>query len=485
MRTGSFSKYLDLALHTAIYSLNWIAGIVAGLLLLPIYSHELSVEDYGALDLAAQLTGFVRSAFASAFTYSVAKFFHGADTEAGKSEAIWTNAVSLSLVGLVACGIAIVFNDALTIALFRSADFRCFTFLTSLTLAVEFCSLGFSSQFLLEKKSLLFVGLSILRLFIAISLNLFFVIYMKLGGLGMLLGGLAASSAMMIVSIVICCRTFAFKYNFGLARRMLTVGYPMIPATFLAMFLHQGDRIFLNSFSGLESVGLFTMALQFPSQLNALLLTSFNQVWINNSLHDGRFRNGSGNELATTCSLFIGVYLVCQALLCYLVPVVFYLLVDSKFNLSMPQIPCIALAYCVHAMYIFLSSGGFESGRFLPLTMAYLVACFVKCALYLIWFEQLQLSPGFVMLISYVVFVVGCYFFYRNRDNRAIDYQVVMLQFLSFACITLVLQPHAGVEFSAWNAVSIVSWSGAMVILMFYPIGLRVLASKLTGPTVS
>ncbi len=473
------TRYLDLAFHTAIYSLNWSAGIVAGLLMLPIYSQELSVEDYGALDLATQMSGFIRSIFASAFTYSIAKFFHDADTDAGRSEAIWANATGLSLLGILGCAVATLFNKALAIYVFGSTTYENFVLLTSLTIAVEFCTLGFTSHFLVEKKSLLFVGLSIVRLLLAIIFNLFFLVHLKLGGIGMLLGGLAASAIMLIVYAVICCRRYRFYLNFSLARKMLIVGSPMIPATFLAMFLHQGDRLFLSHFAGLESLGIYTMAALFPSQLNALLLTSFNQVWINSFLHERKNNSSSTGDLSSVCVLFMGLYMVCQAILCYLSPVLYFFLVDKKFDLSIPQIPLIASAYCVHALYIFLATKGFVTGRFLPLTLSYLVACFAKLFLYLTAFFVLGLSPGIIMGLSYFVFVFCCFLFYRDKDFRVVDIPTTGLQFVCFFYVVIIFHPHANIEFSFWSILGAVSWICGISVFITLPVVLHYFRARL------
>jgi O-antigen/teichoic acid export membrane protein len=472
MNQGNFSKYIELAFHTVIHSLNWIAGMLAGLLLLPIYSKELSVAEYGALDLSQQLSGLVRSVFASAFTYSIAKFYHSAVSVKEKGEAIWTNAISLSTLGICLCGMFVLFNDSLTMTLYGRKEYASFAFLTTLSLAVDFCNMGFSSQFLVEKKSLIFVCLAVLRLLIAIALNLFFLLSLKLGGNGMLLGGLISSGIVTAVSIVICFNKFSFRFNPKLARDMFRAGYPMIPATCLALFLHQGDRFFLSHYKGLDSLGFFTMAVQFPSQLNALLLTSFNQVWINNYLHDSQVRTSSENYIAKSAAFFMAFYLGCQALLCVFIPLIFASLVDDKFQESLSQVPVVSLAFCVHAVYIFLTTSGFQTGKFLPLTLSYLVACCTKIGIYLFFRDSGVFLPSVSMLVSYAVFVTCCYVFYRRSNNNQVDLRIHLLQFLIFFAVVFGIGPQGSAELSLSNAIYLLCWSLVIPALMVLPLGL-------------
>ena len=424
---------MDIALHTSIYSLNWFAGMIAGLVLLPVYTHELTVQEYGIIDLVNQSSALVRGIVASAFTYSLANFYHKAEGEDQKSRTIWTSAICISLLGVLCGLVMVVFNNSLTVGLLNDPAYCIYLYLAAASVAVDFLALGFSNQFLVEKKSLIFVAIGVFRLVLAICFNLICLWVFRIGGLGMIVGGVVASLLSAFATIYICSTKYKFAFDFSISRAMFRFGLPMMPATALAIFLHQGDRFLLNRLVGLDSLGLYIMACQFPSMLNSLLLTSFNYVWGGDTLFKIERRADFELVAKKISSTFIGLYLGLQSALIIVSPIVFALLVDKKFHASLDLIPMISLAYSVHAVYIFFVSRGFVTGKLVPMVIAYLVPCVFKVVFVVVLARHFGLhGVALSLMLSYLVFIIMCYLLFAINQEPLLDFASAICSYLMF-----------------------------------------------------
>jgi ABC-type transport system involved in cytochrome c biogenesis permease subunit len=155
-----------------------------------------------------------------------------------------------------------------------------------------------------------------------------------------------------------------------------------------------------------------------------------------------------------------------------LVPIIFSILVDVKFNPCINQVPVIALAYSVHALYVFLSTRGFQDGNFLPLTISYVLACLTKISVYLFFSNAGEFTPGISLLASYLAFVICCYLFYERPGGSRLNYQVHVLQFLIFLLLVFGGQAKGSPSMDLSSTVYLLLWCLAIPILISLPLGL-------------
>jgi len=130
-----------------------------------------------------------------------------------------------------------------------------------------------------KQKSLLIMIMSTTRTTIALSLNIYFVVFAAMGVKGILLSTLIANSLYTIILSTYVFKTCGFKVQFDLLKEMLKFGLPLIPSNISAYLVHASDRYFLKSYADLSVTGLYSLGYKLGSLVSQFVTSPFIQIW--------------------------------------------------------------------------------------------------------------------------------------------------------------------------------------------------------------
>src|SRR5688572_15551117 len=184
----------QLGKHTLVYTAGIIIGKVASFLMLPVYTRYLTPADYGVLELLGMTIDVIGMITSLGIVTGVFKFYSEDDSQAGKNAVMSTAA--LAAVGLAAA--TALFGFAISPAVTRQTFgaegnplYLRLYFLIYLIQTFEYL------PFLLlraENRSVLFVTVNVAKLVMTLSLNIFFVVYLRMGIEGVLISTIIATS---------------------------------------------------------------------------------------------------------------------------------------------------------------------------------------------------------------------------------------------------------------------------------------------------
>jgi O-antigen/teichoic acid export membrane protein len=98
-----------------------------------------------------------------------------------------------------------------------------------------------------------------------ILLNLFFVIVLKAGVLGILYGILLNSAIFSVVIYIYYFRKIGFSFDYNILKAALKYSLPLIPYSILNILFESVDKFFLNADSGAKTSGIYYIALTFAA----------------------------------------------------------------------------------------------------------------------------------------------------------------------------------------------------------------------------
>jgi O-antigen/teichoic acid export membrane protein len=268
--------------HSGIYGLGQIFGRLASFLLLPVYTHYLQPADYGCiaiLDLIGNLLGIL---IGTGMSSAVARYHFDAHHDAERRQVWWTGLLCILLLATLVVVPAWFWRAPLAHLTLGAAveQGRFYYALLLPTLWVSIVGDLPSAYLQVRKWSGTFVSLNLARLGLSISLNIYFLVVLRLGIVGFLLSNLIANTLSTIVSLGI------FVYNQGpvsfhspLVRRFWQFGAPLILTALLSTAMHQADRYVLRLFVDMEQVGLYSLAYTIGQAINTLCLMPFAAIW--------------------------------------------------------------------------------------------------------------------------------------------------------------------------------------------------------------
>lgn len=342
--------------HTSIYAISTIIRNITGLVMLPIYTRYLNPSDYAILELLSMSIDFVGIVIANRIGDAVFRFYMTEPDEAKKKGIIST--AFLLAVGLNSVGFLILFAGASVIsqAVFGSANYAHFLLLFAITLITEALIRIPLHYIRAREKPWFFLAANVFKLFSQVALNIYFVVSLNLGVVGVIYGALISTSILGAILTVYTLKDTGLHFDLAKAKAIFLFSLPISIGGIASFFTTFGDRFFLTHFQSLETVGLYTLAYKFAFIYYALCFGSFNQMW---DAQKYKVFNGT-NPNATYRSVFnyLNLFMIAAGLAIALLIKEFLMLMSGQsFWLAANLVPTLLLAYLIHSWASYLNFG--------------------------------------------------------------------------------------------------------------------------------
>jgi O-antigen/teichoic acid export membrane protein len=241
-----------------VYGIGRVAGYLVGIVLLPVYSHFLSVPEYGLLEnlfIAATLLG---SLVPLGIPSALQRYWFLAPGERDRSRTVGTSfaAVLLLLAVLVPVLLASApvlcrawFGEERGVSAFRLAVLSIApTCILALSLAIM------RARFLTWR----FGVCSIVQVTCLGVLNTWLVAGLELKVYGVFLGGAISATAAALLALLFVRGNLSVAFSGKRLRQLLAYGVPLVPSAAAFWVLSYADRYLLTRLAGLEEAGLFS-----------------------------------------------------------------------------------------------------------------------------------------------------------------------------------------------------------------------------------
>jgi O-antigen/teichoic acid export membrane protein len=348
--------------HTAVYGLGSVLAKAIGFLLLPLYTRYLSPDDYGVLEILDLTMSLIGMFMNMGMTASVLRYYNNAPSAEAKRRVISTAFWFVTVTGALLWLAAMVAARPLSTLLFN-ANVPSGYFLLSFTSFTLGYIINIPSTYVQAKeKSGVLVIADTVCLGSLLGLNIYFVVFLKIGLAGILLSPLITGALRILVFGVWTVRNNGLGFEWPRLREMLRFGAPLVLSN-LAMFtLNFSDRFFLKQFGSLGEVGVYSVAYKFGFMLNLAIIQPFCLMW--------QVRMYIIDKLEDRSEVFQRIFILYAALLVFaalclsvMSPEIVRLMLDRRFAAAGSVIPVIACAYVVYGVGYFFQTGLLMSGR--------------------------------------------------------------------------------------------------------------------------
>jgi O-antigen/teichoic acid export membrane protein len=348
-----------LAKHFVTYGIGIYLTKLIGFFMIPIYTAYLTPANYGVLELLDLTLYVVGMIVGLGISNSIIRFYSDCRDEKDKSRVISTAFYSILAMTLLANGLLVIFSGPISRLVFHSgesthtaAQLSFFVKIVAVSGIFDMMSAAGVAHLQAEKKSSLFTMASIGRFVVAVSLNILFIVGLKLGVLGVLYSQIISNLIFLIIVTAMARRRLRMEFSGNLAGQMIRYGAPLIISTLSMFIIHFSDRFFLERFVGLSVLGVYSLSYKFALILPALFYAPFELIW-NAQMFDlykkgeeGRRTINYYNKYMLVFSLmFIVPYSLC-------VKNLIFIMADPKFHEAYRVVPVLLVAF----MFIGLAS---------------------------------------------------------------------------------------------------------------------------------
>ncbi len=418
-------KQKGLSKSTAWYTLGNLFIRSINFVLLPLYSHILSTEDFGNYALLMSLYVLVSVFFLGGMQASLSKYYLEVDSTSEQKKIFSTIFNVVIVNGVIVYIIAFIFSKEISSVVLNSTSY---SELVKLTFAVLFFDvLAYFILHLLKTKQLpqKVVVYSAVSAIINLLLNIYLVYYLKLGVEGIFYSQLCSSVILFAIMIPILKEEYSpFLIHKKLLRKIFSFALPLFAAGIFSSAVDVIDRFILEHFLGKSVVGIYSFSYRIAMIMNVFVI-SFRTAWTPHSLnlfnskkHYYSFGAILNKLLAISGIILLSVSFFSDEL--FKINIFGINLFNRQYEAGIIILPFVLLGYLFNGISSFYSVYPYAAGKSYHLLISDILAFAVNLLL------NFLLIPKYGMLGAAVATTLGFLFasFYLFRiSSKAVKFQ--------------------------------------------------------------
>lgn len=403
--------------NSAIYTASSLIAKIIPFLLLPLFTTYLSREDYGILGVISSISSFVFIYIGlSPSPFIIVKMPQKSKEEFPKylGDLIYLTLITFVIVLL---GLLLFFN------VFKIITIPYLSFIIiAITLSGVFYSFISILQALFrsKKKALSFAVFANLNSFFNIIFSFYLVVFLYLGWKGRYLADFVISGFFAGLAIIYLIKNKYIKFEFSIDRLKEIVTF-LFPLTFYLIgitFVVSIDRIFISKMLGLEAVGVYTIACTF-GLIIGMIHDSISTAWAP-FFYERIHKNDEETNKKLVIFLFGYVLfsIIIYVSFIFMLPFVFHVMVNEKFNQALPVIPIIALGYTFFGLRHLLVGYLYHINKTSIMAFITLVAGLTNCFFNYLLIKLFGLQGAALATTVSFLLVLLMTLFFANKHNK-------------------------------------------------------------------
>lgn len=405
---GLVSELSRLFRHSAIYGFSIVLGKAIGFLLIPLYTHYILPTDYGTLELLDLSVDVIGMFVGLGIVSAVARFYSASQDENGKKKVVST--ALIALIVLVFTVIFLLFQFVAdniaelvlgNIHLTRYVQISLCTFAFNAILEIPLIYLR------IQERSIAFGVIALSRLALSLTLNVYFIVVLGLGIVGILYSGLIVSCLFSLLLMGWCVKDVGIRFDGKLAWSMILFGAPLILNSVGMFIVHFGDRFLLKASASLATVGVYSLAYKIGMGLITYVISQpFLLIWSVRCYELVNEEGGLekyGKIFSIYTLLLLSMWLTLTAFSSELV----YFMAPVEYREACLMIPIISLGYVLRSVSEFFRTSfliAYKTSLAGWITVAVAVYCLVN---YFVLIPKYQAIGAALATLSTFMFMVS------------------------------------------------------------------------------
>ena len=195
----------------------------------------------------------------------------------------------------------------------------------------------------IQEKPWLFISISLSKLIVQLSLNIWLVVVKDMGVLGVALSSAISGASFALLLTLYTLSKTGLTISKKAAAKMFGFCWPLWIGSLAAIYIGSGNRYYMKQFSSLEDIGFFELATKLSSILAVIIWQPFAQTW-----QTERFKIYQQNDaLKTYQNIFSFIsslmLLACLGISIYADPII-SIMAAPEFAPAIKAVPLLTLA---------------------------------------------------------------------------------------------------------------------------------------------
>lgn len=352
--------------NSSVYLIGQILSRAVGFFMIPLYTRFISPTNYGVMEMIEILTGSIAMIVSINISDSLPRFYYAEKDEETRNKIISTSILGLGLIGLP---IVLFFLLTSKYLAFLIADEAKYTFYLQISIVTCWfgilCEIGYT-YLRMKYMAKTFVLITMANLALALSLNIYFIIFLNLDILGVFYSTLITQGLTALILTIWILKGVPLQLSIHFLKKLIAFGLPLVPSRIGLSLGFVSNRFFLRWFgasdpvSALALVGLFSLGHKFGAIVNRFITIPFNSFWgprrmeLLLSVSDS---SESRETVAGICTYSTMISLYFALILSSGIENIIEIMADPSYKNSHIIVPFVALSYVALGLETHFSAG--------------------------------------------------------------------------------------------------------------------------------
>jgi O-antigen/teichoic acid export membrane protein len=336
---------------------------------------------------------------------AVVRYYYEFSEQEKREQVISVALITVWVVSLTFFALSVVFSKNISNLVFKSPDYY---FMLEIIFASTVINLSNEiplNILRIEQKSVFYVVISVLKTAMTLTLNIIFIVYFKMGLIGILLSSLITTAIMGVFLLVYQIRKIKMSYSIALLKPMLGYSIPIVWSSLGLFIVNFADRFFLQRLTTLSELGIYSLAYRFGF-LPIVILGPFMSVWGPKRFDIEKEPNAKAVfSVILTYLLFILIYTGLG--ICILIKDVITIMADPKFIDAYKYVSILLLAYILNGIVFYIQFGIHLAKKTKHLAYATFIAAGINIAANLLLIPSLRAWGAAIATLLSFMFMLG------------------------------------------------------------------------------
>ena len=313
----------------------------------------------------------------------------------------------------------------------------------------------------LQEKAVLYMTVSVLRGIGIVFITILYLFILKEGLLGLYKGNLIVALMVSIIAFSLTYNNYILGFSFSEMKKMLSYGLTYLPTILFMWTINFSDRYFLNYYSSLEDVGIYSFGYKI-AQIVYIVVLAFSLGWT--PILFSIIKENNGKEILSKIMTYYLLILISLVLLISLFSrEIVAIVAVGKYTESYKIIPIISVSYLLYGIYIFLFSGLMVTKKIKSQPIIIGGSALINISLNIIMIPKFgYMGAALSTLFTYCVVVIGTYVV--SQKHYYISYEMIRLFKITAAAISIYFMHY----YKIFNYAMLAGIFGNLVLFMLF-----------------
>jgi len=398
------SKLKEILQHSFVYGLTASLQNILGFILLPLLTIYYTTESFGVYSLILLISAFASAIFYLGASSALGRYYFDEDNEQYRKRIVSTTLFITLFGALILVLLALAFSERLSIIVIGTPKFKIHFLLALISTAFSFLINAQTLIIRYQKKSLIFLIITILGVIINFSITYILLTKYNFDILAPIYGVLIANFIILLILFLYNRKLLTLNINSILYKKVLKFGIPLCLSGLTYYTLDWVDRLIIKDILNLSDVGIYSLGYRISSVINVLYITPFVLIWAPMRMQNSKSENF--NRLMTKVISYYSIlgFFVILLLVLFGEELVLLFFKNNNYSGAIKLLPILALAQLFYGYQNILDYGIYLSNKAYWYVIISIIGIVINVTLNYYFIPMFgYIAAAYITLITYIL----------------------------------------------------------------------------------